>query len=135
MSRKSLVALPIALAPALVGRRLVPGPLDNGTILLPSGWRIHLAGRQVTVGTVWGAFTSRPDLAPFAALPNRWALDEVNSHAVRSMVPARDLARPDAADETELNREIWASVRPTERLPPPRHAGGWPGLATVSGRR
>ena len=84
---------------------------------------------------LWGAFTSRPDLAPFAALPNRWALDEVNSHALRSMVPARDLARPDAADETELNREIWASVRPAERLPPPRHAGGWPGLATVSGRR
>jgi len=32
MSRKSLVALPIALALAVVGRRLVPGPLDDGRI-------------------------------------------------------------------------------------------------------
>jgi len=69
---------------------------------------------------LWAAFTPRADLTPFAALPNRWPLDEHNPHAFRSRVPARDLARPDVADEAELNAEIWASVRPRERMPAPR---------------
>ncbi len=69
---------------------------------------------------LWAAFGTRPDVTPFAALPNRWPLDERNAHAFRSRVPARDLARPDLADEEELNAEIWASVRPRERSPAPR---------------
>ena len=52
MSRKSLLLLPLALALALVGKRRVPGPLAGGVTLLPSGWRIHPAGRQVRVGTL-----------------------------------------------------------------------------------
>jgi len=53
-------------------------------------------------------------------VPNQWALDERNAHAFRSRVPAGALARPDLADEEELNAEIWASVRPRERSPAPR---------------
>ena len=69
---------------------------------------------------LWAAFGARPDATPFAALPNRWPLDERNPHAFRSRVPDRDLAHPDRADEGELNAEIWASVRPRERSPAPR---------------
>ncbi|HEY3279393.1 MAG TPA: beta-propeller fold lactonase family protein [Gemmatimonadales bacterium] len=69
---------------------------------------------------LWPAFTTRPDAAPFSALPNRWPLDERNPHAFRSRVPAVDLAHPDAADEEDLNEEIWSSVRPGERMPAPR---------------
>jgi len=69
---------------------------------------------------LWAAFAARPDVTPFAALPNRWPLDERNPHAFRSRVPSRDLAHPDRADEEELNAEIWASVRPRERSPAPR---------------
>ena len=69
---------------------------------------------------LWPAFTTRSDVAPFAAVPNRWPLDERNAHAFRSRVPAGDLAGPDLADEEELNAEIWASVRPHERSPAPR---------------
>jgi DNA-binding beta-propeller fold protein YncE len=71
---------------------------------------------------LWGAFSTGADATPFTALPNRWPLDERNAHAFRSRVPARDLARPDLADEEELNAEIWASVRPRERSPAPRTA-------------
>ena len=69
---------------------------------------------------LWAAFTARADVAPFAAVPNRWPLDERNAHAFRSRVPDGDLASPDLADEEELNAEIWASVRPRERSPAPR---------------
>ena len=69
---------------------------------------------------LWPAFGPRSDVTPFAALPNRWPLDERTAHAFRSRVPDRDLAGPDLADEAELNAEIWASVRPRERSPAPR---------------
>jgi hypothetical protein len=69
---------------------------------------------------LWPAFTIRADVTPFAAVPNQWPLDERNAHAFRSRVPAGALARPDLADEDELNAEIWASVRPRERSPAPR---------------
>jgi DNA-binding beta-propeller fold protein YncE len=69
---------------------------------------------------LWAAFTARRDTASFTALPNRWPLDERNPHAFRSRVPDRDLAHPDVADAGELNAEIWASVRPRERMPAPR---------------
>src|SRR2546425_134724 len=41
----------LAIAAALATRRK-PGPLPDGSTLLPSGWRIRPAGRQVTVGTL-----------------------------------------------------------------------------------
>jgi DNA-binding beta-propeller fold protein YncE len=71
---------------------------------------------------LWPAFAARADLTPFAAVPNRWPLDERNAHAFRSRVSDQDLAGPDMADEEELNAEIWASVRPHQRSPAPRTA-------------
>lgn len=80
------------------------------------------------------AFTGHPDRTPFTALPNRWPLDELNPHASRSAIPDRDLAGPDQADEEALNREIWASVRPGERMPPPRRRWLLRGLHRESSR-
>ena len=71
---------------------------------------------------LWNAFTRRPDATPFVHLPSTWPLHELNPSAFRSRIPARDLAGADEADEVELNREIWESVRPGERMPAPRRA-------------
>src|SRR6266850_1798153 len=71
---------------------------------------------------LWNAFTQRPDSMSFSHLPNTWPLHELNPSAFRSRIPSRDLAGADAADEMELNREIWESVRPGERMPAPRSA-------------
>ncbi|HEX4602081.1 MAG TPA: hypothetical protein VH116_11860 [Gemmatimonadales bacterium] len=68
------------------------------------------------------AFAAHVDTTAFAPLANSWPLDELNPHAFRSTIPGPALARADAADAEALNREIWQSVRPGERLPPPRRA-------------
>src|SRR2546425_836729 len=52
MRNPSRLALPIAAGFGLLATRLVPGPRPDGTVVLPSGWRIHPAGRQVSVGTL-----------------------------------------------------------------------------------
>ena len=52
MLKRSLLALPAIAGAALVAGRLVPGPLPDGSTLLPSGWRIRPAGRAVPVGTL-----------------------------------------------------------------------------------
>src|SRR5437879_5720547 len=49
--RPWLAVSALAIATALA-TRLKPGPLADGSTLLPSGWRIRPAGRQVTVGTL-----------------------------------------------------------------------------------
>jgi len=71
---------------------------------------------------LWSAFTSHSEAAPFVHLPSRWPLDERNPSAFRSRIPERDLARADAADEEELNREIWESVHAGSAPPPPRRS-------------
>src|SRR6266566_2732434 len=71
---------------------------------------------------LWNAFTRRPDSTPFVHLPNTWPLHELNPSAFRSRIPARDLAGADEADEVELNREIWESVRPGSAPPPVRQS-------------
>jgi hypothetical protein len=71
---------------------------------------------------LWNAFTRQADLTPFVHRPNAWTFDEVNPHAFRSRIPDGAFTVADAADETALNREIWESVRPAERMPAPRHA-------------
>src|SRR5256886_13791113 len=48
----ALLAVPAIAGLTLVAVRLTPGPERDGTTLLPSGWRIHPAGRQVDVGTL-----------------------------------------------------------------------------------
>ncbi|HXH62956.1 MAG TPA: hypothetical protein VNG95_02165, partial [Gemmatimonadales bacterium] len=52
MPRKLLLAIPAAFLAAVAAHRLVPGALGGGIVLLPSGWRIHPAGRSVAVGTL-----------------------------------------------------------------------------------
>src|SRR5882724_3788 len=71
---------------------------------------------------LWNAFTGRPDSAPFVHLPSTWPLHELNPVAFRSGIAARDFAEADAADEAELNREIWESVHPGSTLPPVRQS-------------
>src|SRR5213593_1069416 len=71
---------------------------------------------------LWNGFTRRPDSTAFVHLPNTWSLDERNPSAFRSRIPARDLAEADAADEVELNREIWQSVHPGSAPPPVRRS-------------
>src|SRR5437667_988896 len=48
----ALLALPALAGLALVVTRVMPGPQPDGTTVLPSGWRIRPAGRQVAVGTL-----------------------------------------------------------------------------------
>ncbi len=81
-----------------------------------------LSQYDAAAAPLWNAFATRADSTPFAGLPARWPLDERNPTAFRSRIPDRDLAGPDEADEAELNREIWESVRPGTRLPAPRRA-------------
>jgi len=71
---------------------------------------------------LWNGFARRPDSTSFVHLPNTWSLDERNPSAFRSRIPARDLAQADAADEVELNREIWQSVHPGSAPPPVRRS-------------
>src|SRR5438445_13816966 len=52
MRQRGRLALPAIAGAALLAARLVPGPLPDGSTLLPSGWRIRPAGRAVSVGTL-----------------------------------------------------------------------------------
>src|SRR5467141_2914426 len=47
-----LLAVPVIAGLSFIAARLTPGPQTDGTTLLPSGWRIRPAGRQVGVGTL-----------------------------------------------------------------------------------
>jgi YVTN family beta-propeller protein len=69
---------------------------------------------------LWSAFSTRAIATPYAALPNRWSLDELNPEAYRSTIPPSDFAVADRADEVVLNREIWESVHPRRAAPPVR---------------
>ena len=71
---------------------------------------------------LWNAFSRRPDSTSFTHLPSLWPLGEVNPRAFRSRISEADLAEADAADEVELNREIWESVHPHQRVPAARRA-------------
>jgi len=71
---------------------------------------------------LWNAFSRRPDATPFTHLPHIWPLDELNPHAFRSRIPARDLTGADEADEAELNWEIWTSIHPESPPPPARRS-------------
>ncbi len=69
---------------------------------------------------MFATFSSKPDFAPYTALPNRIPLDEMNPPLKALHGLQRDLAaasshmdfdEPDDAPEQELNRAIWHSVR------------------------
>ncbi len=52
MRNRLVFALPALIGVTLLATRLVPGRQRDGATLLPSGWRIRPAGRQVGVGTL-----------------------------------------------------------------------------------
>src|SRR2546430_3103184 len=52
MSPRPWLAVSALAIAAAFATRLKPGLLPDGSTLLPSGWRIRPAGRQVTVGTL-----------------------------------------------------------------------------------
>jgi len=81
-----------------------------------------LSQYDAAAAPLWSAFTRRPDSTAFVHVPNTWSLTELNPTAYRSRIPARDLVEADAADEMELNREIWESVHPGSAPPPVRHS-------------
>lgn len=81
-----------------------------------------LSQYDAAANPLWNAFTQTADTSPFVALANRWPVNELNPHASRSGLTEQDFAQPDRADELVLNREIWESVRPRERMPAPRRA-------------
>jgi hypothetical protein len=77
-------------------------------------------------------FTATPDLTPYAARPAAVALDELNPQSAALPGRARDLAewsrkldlsRPDAADEDDLNRILWHSVKGIDAPYPSALAG------------
>jgi len=70
--------------------------------------------------TMRNAFTRKPNVAPFEALPNQIPLDEMNPSVASLQGLQRDLAlastamdfsEPDIAPEDVLNRAIWHSVK------------------------
>jgi len=87
------LAVPVLLAAATLvawsaAKRLVPGRLPDGTVLLSNGWRISPAGRSVPVGTLPLALATLPDGRVLALLsgysangldvvdPQRWAVTD-----------------------------------------------------------
>ena len=73
-----------------------------------------------------GCFADAPDPTPYAAVPNRVPLDEMNRPVAalrgRALEFAKkslelDLDEADAADEDTLNRILWHSVRGDSRYP------------------
>jgi Phosphoesterase family len=73
-----------------------------------------------------GCFQPAPDLTPYAHVPNRVPLDEMNRPMAALRGPALewakkslelDLDEADEADEDTLNRILWFSVRGEERYP------------------
>src|SRR3989442_9929806 len=52
MTKRPWLAVSMLAIAAALATRHEPGPLPDGSTLLPSGWRIRPAGRQVTVGTL-----------------------------------------------------------------------------------
>src|SRR3989442_6881808 len=52
MLKRALLAVPALAGLAFLTTRLTPGHQKDGATLLPSGWRIHPAGRQIAVGTL-----------------------------------------------------------------------------------
>ncbi len=72
---------------------------------------------------MWSLFQAQPDMTPYTALPAQINLDEKNTllsyGAVESMHMPLDAA--DEADDRQLNRIIWKSIRgDNSALPPPR---------------
>jgi YVTN family beta-propeller protein len=75
---------------------------------------------------MWNLFQAKPDLSPFIAKPAQINLEEKNTSlsygAAESMKMPLDAA--DQANDQELNRILWKSIRGSESTPPPLRMGG-----------
>ena len=75
---------------------------------------------------LWALFQATPDPTPFTFLPARVDLEEKNTMqsygAAESMKMPLDAA--DEADDADLNRIIWKSVRGSDSISPPPRVGG-----------
>jgi YVTN family beta-propeller protein len=80
---------------------------------------------DASAAPMYGAFQPTPDAAPFAALPARIPLDELNTSTTFGAQASLRMNFDDAdmAPELELNEIIWRSVRGADSpMPPPRRA-------------
>jgi hypothetical protein len=74
---------------------------------------------------MWDCFRAEADPRPYAALPARVPLDEINSATAWGAERSRqfDLTVEDAADDLLFNEVIWKAVRGADSpMPPPRRA-------------
>jgi YVTN family beta-propeller protein len=80
---------------------------------------------DASAAPMYGAFQPAPNAAPFAALPARVPLDELNTFTAYGAEASlrMNLDEADMAPELELNEIIWRSVRGADSpMPPPRRA-------------
>jgi YVTN family beta-propeller protein len=75
---------------------------------------------------MWNLFQAKADLSPFVAKPAQINLEEKNTllsyGAAESMKMPLDAA--DQANDQELNRILWKSIRGSDSTPPPLRMGG-----------
>jgi hypothetical protein len=75
---------------------------------------------------MWNLFQAKADLSPFFAKPAQIDLEDKNTllsyGAAESMKMPLDAA--DQANDQELNRILWKSIRGSESTPPPLRMGG-----------
>ncbi len=72
------------------------------------------------------AFSPQPNLTPYTALPASVNLEEKNRKTAwgADLSGKMNFAREDAADDLQLNRVIWHSIKgPNIQMPPPVRAG------------
>ena len=115
-----LLFLPALAAATVVTARLVPGPLRDGSTLLPSGWRIRPAGRSVAVGTLPLSLVTLSDGSLIVSNDgygknSLMRVDPVRAQVVwRAPLPAAWLGL--AASGRDWRDTVWASGGPTNRV-------------------
>ena len=130
MRTRSLFALPALAGLAALATRLVPGPLRDGTTLLPSGWRIRPAGKSVPVGTLPLGVVTLSDGSAMVTYNGHGENGLVRIDAVRARVvwraplPAAWLGLARAG--RDWRDTVWASGGSTNRL----YRFTWQGGAT-----
>jgi hypothetical protein len=73
-------------------------------------------------------FTTKPNLRPFTALPNRIPLDQMNP--TKTAMRRLDLSKPDRVDEDAFNRQLWQAAG--KQTPYPAHLAGAHGTGLAS---
>src|SRR6266446_2876359 len=120
MLKRSLLALPAIAGAALLATRLVPGPLRDGSTLLPTGWRIRPAGRVVPVGTLPLNLVTLSDGSVMVTNDgygenSLMRIDPVRAQVVwRVRLPAAWLGL--ARTGRDWRDTVWASGGPTNRV-------------------